>query len=98
MTNCKRAPWISIGTGITAQVIAGAKAAEGNLVVAATKSTPNGHVAIIVDTNSAAFKSTSSNAIGYWGRLGSAGHKYMPISNSWSPANFSTIFFAYCKI
>lgn len=93
----QKSPWLTIGTGLTAQIIAGAKAAEGELVIAATKSQGHGHVAVIVDTNTAN-KTTSSKAIGYWGRLGSAGHKYMPISHSWSPAKFDTIFFAYYKL
>lgn len=93
----QKSPWVKIGSGITAQIIAGAKAAEGGLVVAATKGAGHGHVAIIVDTNTVN-KKTSSKSIGYWGRLGSVGHKYMPLSNSWAPAKFDTIYFAYYKI
>lgn len=93
----QQAPWVSIGKGIEAQNIAGLKALEGNLVVAATKGTTHGHVAIIIDSNTFVFKKTSSKAIGYWGSLGGTGHRYMPVSFSWAPSKFCNIIFAYCQ-
>ena len=96
-----KSPWIRIGIGESAATVAGVTAGEGNLVIAATKFQPNGHVAIVVDYSNAfeSYKPVErEKAVAFWGSLRSVGQEYTRITRSWAAANLKDVLYAYRPI
>ena len=97
-TQIAKAPWVQIGVGTKASVIAGISAGEGKFVVAAEQSQGNGHVAVVVDYRNA-FDSYAQvdreKAVAFWGKLHSVGKEYERITSSWTAADLERVLFAY---
>jgi len=96
-----KSPWTKIGIGGNAATIAGVTAGEGNLVIAAKKDQPNGHVAVVVDYRNAfdSYKPVDRDkAVAFWGNLGSVGQEYMRITKSWTASELNEVLYAYRPI
>lgn len=96
-----KSPWTRIGIGDTAAAVAGVTAGEGNLVIAARKGQPNGHVAVVVDYRNAfdSYKPVDRDkAVAFWGSLHSVGQEYMRITKSWTASDLKQVLYAYRPI
>jgi hypothetical protein len=94
-------PWIRIGIGDSVATVAGVTAGEGNLVIAAKKDQPNGHVAIVVDYRNAfdSYKPVDRDkAVALRGSLHSVGQEYMRITQSWKASDLKQVLYAYRPI
>src|SRR5688572_5077732 len=87
-------PWGQLGKGEMASITAGASASEGKFVIAGLSAPSHGHVAVVVDLKTAG----TARAMAYWGRLGSSGKQYAPITQSWTAADLKNVSYAYCNV
>jgi hypothetical protein len=96
-----KAPWVPIGVGTDAAVIAGVSAAEGKFVVAGLKAPTNGHVAVVVDYRNA-FDSyppvDRDKAVAFWGKLRSVGSEYTRITKAWTADDLKRVQYAYVEL
>lgn len=82
--------WKAIADGPTAAE----KAAGGWFVIAATKGTSYGHVAVIVRTPEGKTLASGKWPYGYWGSFGGVGKKNQTINHSWGKDKRDKIYFA----
>jgi cell wall-associated NlpC family hydrolase len=90
-------PWSRLGTGEAAAELAGAAASNGKFVIGAWRETSggHGHVAVIVDANSAAgTPAMRKRALAYWGALHGTGKKYAVHSQSWGKDKLPDVLYA----
>lgn len=94
-------PWMSLGRGREAAVIAGVTAGEGKFVVAGLAAPGHGHVAVVVDYRNA-FDSYASvdrdKAVAFWGSLGTVGRENARITLSWSAADLERVSYSAVAI
>jgi hypothetical protein len=81
--------WENLGTN---PQLASLRAAQGCLVVAGLKATPNGHVAVVVDAPAQAYP------VGYWGKLDDIGKKNTGLNWAWRKSDLVNVKYYSCVL